>query len=425
MRFSRRNVFGLGAGIAATATLAACGNNNGIASSSAAASGSGTGPTLQQWYHQYGEAGVQDAVKKYAAAYTAATVEVGWFEGAYMDKVSAALLTSDFPDVFESENGATLAMIQGGQVADLTELVGSAASSFNPSVLKRMTFQDKIWAIPQTIDMQMLYYRPSVLKAAGVKAPTTFDELVEAAEAVTTSDMGGFFAGNNGGWDLLANEFIWSSGNEQLNADRTAAGFLNADFYAAIAAYTKFYKSKGLLKAASDDWYSAAPLVNNETAMQWGGLWSLPELQKALGDDIAVVPFPSFGSSGRLSVVFGAYGSCVAAKGANVDAAKDFAKWLWIDQEDYQVDFSNSYGCHIPAKPALVSKADKIATGPGADAAGFVTDYGFTSDIMWTGTIGTAYGDAVSKCVTKGADPKDTFAPVGETITAELKKING
>lgn len=422
MRLSRRNVLGLGASIAATATLAACGSNNPLESTSAAAS---SGATLSQWYHEYGEDGVQEAVERYAAAYPNATVEVQWNPGEYMNLVTAALLTNDFPDVFESENGATLDMIQAGQVADLTELVGSAVSSFNPSVIKRMTFQDKLWAIPQTIDMQMLYYRPSLLEAAGVSAPTTFEELVAAAEALTTSDMGGFFAGNNGGWDLLANEFIWSSGNDQLNADRTAAGFLNADFYAAISAYAKFYKSKGLLKAASDDWYSAAPLVNNETAMQFGGLWSLPELQEALGDDIAVVPFPAIGSNGRPSVPFGAYGSCVAAKGAQVDAAKDFVKWLWVDQEADQVDFSNSYGCHIPAKPALVAKADKIATGPGAEAAAFVTDYGFTSDIMWTGAIGTAYSDAVSNCITKGNDPKDEFASVGETITAELKRISG
>lgn len=220
MRLSRRNVLGLGASIAATATLAACGSNNPLESTSAAAS---SGATLSQWYHEYGEDGVQEAVERYAAAYPNATVEVQWNPGEYMNLVTAALLTNDFPDVFESENGATLDMIQAGQVADLTELVGSAVSSFNPSVIKRMTFQDKLWAIPQTIDMQMLYYRPSLLEAAGVSAPTTFEELVAAAEALTTSDMGGFFAGNNGGWDLLANEFIWSSGNDQLNADRTAS----------------------------------------------------------------------------------------------------------------------------------------------------------------------------------------------------------
>ena len=60
-----------------------------------------------------------------------------------------------------------------------------------------------------------------------VKPPSTFAELVAAAKAVKTKDMGGFFAGNDGGLGVLSNMLIWASGNEQLNPERTAAGFVN------------------------------------------------------------------------------------------------------------------------------------------------------------------------------------------------------
>lgn len=416
------------------AGLSACGSNSGgIGAGSttpqASASGASTPATsvaLSQWYHEYGEQGVKEAVTRYASEYTGAKVTVKWNPGDYSKLLNAQLLTSSVPDVFESEQGATLDMIKSGQVVDLTDIMGPVKDQFNPGVIKRFTFQDKIWAVPQTIDMQLLYYRPSLLDKAGVKAPTTFAELVTAAGAVATKDMGGFFAGNDGGVGVLGTMFIWASGHEQLNEGRTDLAFLDDNFYAALKQYADFYKSgKGLLKSASKEWFDGTPFANEETAMQWGGLWSLPDITKALGEDVGVIAFPPMGNAGKQAVPFGAFGSCVAAKGTDPAAAKAFVKWLWIDSEDKQVDFSDSYGTHIPAKPALAKKATKLASGPGATAATLVAENGFTNDIMWTGPLGTAYSAAVSNVIVQGKDPRTEFAAVAATAKTELARLNG
>jgi multiple sugar transport system substrate-binding protein len=159
--------------------------------------------------------------------------------------------------------------------------------------------------------------------------------------------------------------------------------------------------------------------------MQWTGLWVLPEIRDTFGVDFGVVPFPALGSSGRQVVPFGAFSSCVAAKGVNPDAAKAFVKWLWVDQEANQVDFSNSYGTHIPAKPALAAQATKLAEGAGADAAKFVTDFGHAPSLLWTPAIMQAYTGAVTNVVNKGADPQKEIAAVAAKATAELKRVNG
>lgn len=427
MNLSRRHLITLAGGGLAASALAACGSSSGGlngSSGSSASGGTASGPTLKQWYHAYGETGTKQAVTKYAAEYTKAKVNVTWQTSTdYMKMVSAALLTSDFPDVFESENGATLDMIKGGQVADLTEVLGDAKSRFSAPVLKRMTFQGKVWAIPQVIDMQLLYYRKSVLEKAGKQAPTTFADLVSTAKAVATSDMGGFFAGNDGGVGVLANLFIWASGHEQLNSAGTGAGFLDQKFYQALSDYQSFYSSSGLLKSASNDWSSESAFVNGETAMQWGGLWSLTAIQKALGDDFGVVAFPAF-TGGKQAVPFGAYGACVAAKGKNVSAAEQYVKWLWVDQTDKQVDFANSYGTHIPSQTALSSKASKISSGAGAEAVKMVSQLGHASDLLWTGTLGTAYTDAVTNVVKKKVDPAKAFSSFASLATSEIKRVN-
>ena len=141
---------------------------------------------------------------------------------------------------------------------------------------------------------------------------------------------------------------------------------------------------------------------------------------------------PSLRSSPRIRVmvtrdepVSDARSSCVSAKGPNPDAAKAYVKWLWVDQEDFQVDFSDAYGTHIPAKPALAPRATKLATGAGADAARFVTEFGHAPSLLWTSAIMQAYTGALTRVVTKGADPQKEIAAVAAKATAELQRVNG
>ena len=81
-------MLGFGAGLAAMA-VAGCGSNSGRPSSG----GGGDKPALSQWYHQYGEAGTQQAVERYAKAYPDATVSIQWSPGDYDKKTATSLFT--------------------------------------------------------------------------------------------------------------------------------------------------------------------------------------------------------------------------------------------------------------------------------------------------------------------------------------------
>src|SRR5258707_3971384 len=74
----------------------------------AACAGTGSGgpttnsnlPTLQQWYHQYGETGTHEAVLRYAKQYTKHNVNMSLGPGNgndYPHKVQAALVGSPAP----------------------------------------------------------------------------------------------------------------------------------------------------------------------------------------------------------------------------------------------------------------------------------------------------------------------------------------
>ena len=98
----------------------------------------------------------------------------------------------------------------------------------------------------------------------------------------------------------------------------------------------------------------------------------------------------------------------------------------WVNNTRFgrQVEFSNAFGVHLPAKPALLPRATKVAAGPGQDAASFVTDFGRANALFWTSASGDAYATALSNVVKNGADPATEFGAAASKVNAELARVN-
>ncbi|MGW1077042.1 ABC transporter substrate-binding protein [Streptomyces sp. NPDC002537] len=415
MAISRRRLLTTGGALALTGGLAAaCGSNTGRG-------GGGSGPGLSQWYHQYGEPGTERAVRRYAGAYKDADVRVQWRPGDYDQQTSAALLTGSGPDVFEV-NGPTLDQIRGGQVVDLTDLVGGVRDDFHPAALKPKIWDGRVWAVPQVVDTQLLYYRRSLLDKAGVRPPTTLDELVDAARRLTDSRVKGLFLGNDGGAGVLGGTPLYAAGLS-LVTDDGRAGFDDPAAARALGKIHRLYADRSLLLGAPADWSDPSAFVQGLTAMQWSGLWALPQVKKALGDDFGVLPFPADGPSGKPAVPVGAYGSAVSARSGHRDAAKAYVKWLWVDRTDYQEDFALSYGFHIPSRLSLAAKASRLKEGAAAEAVRFTAEHGYAQPLLWTVASRTAYQDALSRIIKGGADPEGELRAALRTTEAELRRV--
>ncbi|BDM67433.1 sugar ABC transporter substrate-binding protein [Streptomyces nigrescens] len=410
----RRRLLAAGGGAALAGLVSACGANTGRG-------GGGSGSGISQWYHQYGEPGTAQAVKRYAAAYKKAHVSVQWRPGDYDRQTAAALLTDSGPDVFEV-NGPLLDQIQGGQVVDLTAEVEPVKDDFNQAVLAPKIWQGKIWGIPQVIDMQMLYYRKSALKDAGVEPPSSVDELVDAAGKLTTKKSKGLFLGNDGGVGVLSGTPLFAAGLSLIDEDGKV-GFDDPAAARVLGKIRQLYADKSLLLGAPTDWSDPAAFLQGLTAMQWSGLWALPQIKKALGDDFGVLPFPKEGSGGKPAVPVGAYGSAVSARSKRKAEAKAFAKWLWVERTDFQQDFALSYGFHIPARISLAKKAKQLQEGAAADAVRFATEHGHAEPLLWTTADRTAYQDALSRIIKDGANPETELKGVVRKVNAELQRV--
>jgi len=285
---TRRDLLKRTGGLAAIAAFAAaCGGNTGRPADSGG--GGGSKVNLSQWYHQYGETGTKEAALKYAKAYTDSNVAVEWVPGDYGAKLASGLLSSSGPDVFESQ--LNIAMVKSNQVVPLDDILGDAKSDFNPNDLTTNTIDGKLYGIKMIDDPQIFYYRKSLFEKAGIKPPETVDDLIAAAKELTTDKVKGLFLGNftgAGGVNIsVAGPALWSSGGAYLTADNKP-GFTGERAALAFSKLRELNQSNSLLLGAPADWADPGAFTQGLAAMQWCGLWAMPGIQKALGDDFGV-----------------------------------------------------------------------------------------------------------------------------------------
>ncbi|MFI8459512.1 ABC transporter substrate-binding protein [Kitasatospora sp. NPDC085464] len=383
---------------------------------------SGAKTTLNVWFHAYGEAGTQQAATRYAESFTKANpdiaVKVTWVPGDYTSKLNASLLTDGAPDVFEIGDFSQ-ALARRGQIAALDDVYGSVKSDFSQGNLDYMTVDGKVYGVKSIDDVMMLYYRKSALGKAGITPPTTFDALASAAKALTTKQNKGLFIGNDGIGDspVLA---VLSNGGDLVTDGKVA--FDSPPAVEAVTALKRLTDDQSLLLGFTTDWWDPSALVQAVVPMQWCGLWAMPAVQTALGDDFGVLPWPALKAGGSPVLRVGGWTSCVNAKGKHVDAAKKFVQWLWVDQTDLQKDWSENYGFHVPPRATVAATADKLAKGTAKETVELAATYGKHVPNTWDSEVSTPFNAAAKKVVTGQGDPAQLLADAAKQAQTALDK---
>ncbi|BAU87540.1 periplasmic substrate-binding component of ABC-type sugar transport system [Streptomyces laurentii] len=389
-------------------------------------SASGAKTTLNVWYHAYGEAGTQQAVLRYAKEFTKANpdiaVKVTWVPGDYASKLNATLLTDSAPDVFEIGDFSE-AMVRRGQIAALDDVYGSARSDFNANAISSVTVDGKLYGVKEIDDVIMLYYRKSALSKAGITPPRTFDELAAAAKALTTKKQKGLFVGNDGIGDSAGNA-VWSNGGDLVTPDGKVA-FGSAGALEAITALKRLHDDKSLLLGFTTDWWDPAAFTQGVVPMQWCGLWAMPAIEKELGDDFGVLPWPAFKAGGAPVVRVGGWTNCVNAKGRNLAAAKKFTQWLWVEQSALQRDFAESYGFHVPPRKSVAASAKKLSAGAAKETVGLAEKYGKHNPGTWELAVSSAFNAAAAKIAGGQGDPAALLADAVKKAQREIDKQLG
>ena len=384
---------------------------------------------LSQWYHQYGEAGTEDAAKRYAEQYTTENpgveVEMVWVPGDYeLTALPPALLTDQGPDVYEGH--VSFAMVKAGQVEPLDDLLtDEIKADFHPNNLATNTVNGKVYAIKMIDDMGLLYYRKSMLSEAGVTPPTTMDEVIAAAKTLDTGRVKGLFLGNDGGIAALNVLAPQSAGTDFIDPATNKITLDPARTALAFQKLKELNDGGALLLGAPTDWWDPSAFNDGLAAMQWTGLWAMPGITAAIGDDFGVVPWPALDAQGTPVTFWGGWSEMVNPRGQNknVAEAKKFVNWLWIQKTDLQQDWALSYGFHVPPRQSAAAAAEPLKTGPASEAVAILNQYGKILPPQWTAAMGTMLNDAIVNIVSNGADATTEVNSLITKLQAELDTV--
>lgn len=422
---------------AAGAILTAC--TGGTSSASPTNPGTSTPPTIKpssgepvtlefwKFADENADPAIKDAVDRWNAANPTVTVNLSTFpQNDYLGtKLTTAFASGAGPDLFWSSAALFLDYVSNGIAATVDDIVDKAA--YLPASIDAVTVEGKLYGLPLEMEPVALYYRPEMLEAAGVNPPTTWDDLMSAAQTLTTSSRSGIVIEPAPGpyQNFTWYPFLWQAGGEVVNEDwsssalRTDAAASAFDLWGQLIDKGYAPKKTAAVTALPD------PLGRGETAMQVCGFWAISIMKAQYPDvtyGITKLPIPA---GGKDATVYGGWYQMVSSQGKHIPEAKAFAKWLWADDKEFPPDWA----CETNSKYSPNTSVNEACAAVFGDAAHAY----FTDSVLPTARAEPRYpnqmvkavGDGIQAAMFGGKSGTEAAAVAADQIDAFLKTYSG
>ncbi len=325
----------LGVAFLALAALSACGSGS---TDTSAQAGSGSG-TITVWAHDgqpEENAAISQAVSAFNNEHTGVTVRLTLIPEKTYTQTITSTNPSALPDVLEFDGPTMASDVFAGKLSPLSGLVSaSTIGNQTTSVTAQNTYQGKRYGV-SIIDSGLgLYGNKSMLDAAGVAYPTTWQNAWTADAFQTALTQLAAKAPGHKSLDIQENTFpgewgsygflpIVNSAGKLAVANNTAQGNLNSP--AVVAAITKFAGWSSDIDPNTD----GNAFTAGRVALSWVGHWEYPTYEKALGSNLVVLPLPNFGDGAKTGQGSWAWGISTSSK--NGKAAGRFLDYLMGDK---------------------------------------------------------------------------------------------
>ncbi|WP_066586828.1 ABC transporter substrate-binding protein [Cellulomonas timonensis] len=359
VNLSRRQLLGIGGGIAAGIGLAACGAG-GTASGGGASGGSGKPGTLRIWANSAVAGEADSGLKRAAKAFGEAkglTVQVEGIPTAdLVSKLTTAVSGGSGPDIAIVDSSAVPQLASAKVLTDVSDLTGSVSGDFHAGALEYSTFGGKQFGLPYYTNNVGLFYNKAMLADAGVAVPTTWDDLRSASIELTGGDQYGYMMGPAGYGAFLFWPWLWQNGGQIVSGDATKAVFDDAKGLEAFEAYANLALKDGVAPpdflAATGGWDPyVAPFAQERVAMMAIGPWGQNAITQNNPDlDWGVAPLPQ--GTEKATILGGATIS-LAGNATAPDEAWEFMEWVTAGE---QMEYIQASG-NIPGRKDVIDSA--------------------------------------------------------------------
>ncbi len=250
-----------------------------------------------------------DAIADYEAAHPNVKIEYETFENeSYKTKLKSAVAANELPDIFFTWGGGfSQSFVDAGRILPVDDVYPAYADALPEVMLSNLTYDGKKYGSVYTMNVSMLFYNKAMFEQYGLKAPTTFDELVSVCQKFIDNDIVPFGISAKDIWNLAMTHdalTLKSVGPDNLYKCLTKEGsvsYNSADFLDASSKFAQLVA----MGAYSDD----AVALNNDEATQTfydgkepmyiTGSWMVSDFytKAPSADAFGCVPIPVLNSS--------------------------------------------------------------------------------------------------------------------------------
>ncbi len=226
---------------------------------------------------------------------------------------------------------------------------GISADIFIPAEYVGNVYNGQTWMLPNPSGgaLNLMFYNVDHFAEAGIdKFPETWDEMLDAAAALTQGDGEfldriGFNANSIAGapafitW-LNANGQDWISADLRTVTINNEAGVQTLAFLQAMTEINYGVEEQNAFWESAGEFDQMA-IILDLVSVQSTGSWALFQLEShadELNYEVAAVPNGPMGSPDRRGATWGGWGFMVPKNAAHPDEAWQLVKWLTTEVED-------------------------------------------------------------------------------------------
>ncbi|SFF26001.1 raffinose/stachyose/melibiose transport system substrate-binding protein [Paenibacillus algorifonticola] len=258
----------------------------------------------------------------------------------YKTKIKVAISANELPDVFAQYAGKSEreSVLNAKMAAPLNDTLQSTGleNSFNDGMLIKEE-DGNIYSLPYRPDQSyLLAYNKKLMSELGVKAPTTWEELMNIIKAANDKGIAPIALGGKDRWpgEIIYNMLVLREDKDAYTkAQNGEMSFADKPFVDAADKLIELVKANAFQSGflGNSDLEARELFYGGKALMIINGSWIFSKAIPALGDDLGYVKFPKTGaeadpfSSNMGEKSTAPYGLYVNAKSKQLELSKEFA----------------------------------------------------------------------------------------------------
>ncbi|WP_099354765.1 ABC transporter substrate-binding protein [Fredinandcohnia onubensis] len=374
---------------------------------------------FHRWPNEPRKSFYDEKIKEFEAAHPNVKINVdAVLNDSYKEKIRVLVSNDDLPDVFTSwSDSFAMNLVSSERIMALDEIINEDtewSGKIIESQFSGFTFDDKTYGIPFTIDGKAFFYNTKIFEEHNLKAPTTYDELIDVLDALQAAGYETpLVEGLTNGWAI--SHYLGTIFQRVLDPAVTATDYVDGSgeftdpgYIRGLEIFKELTSYMGDVSTAIDH-EAARNMFGNEEApivyMQFAEIKMVEEMGLT---DIGFFDFPAIeGGKGDSKALTGAPEGWMLSKNAPKEAV-EFLKFLTSEETAYDftktdgqlnaikgaVDAENSSETSMAAYDIVLNAS---ATAPWFDNAVNIN----IADIFMRGGQSLATGDATPEDIMK------------------------